>query len=50
MRSNAGSEEMHLEFTGGTAFSLQIQPTTPGNAHLIVQSDGSPEPIRSYDE
>jgi hypothetical protein len=48
--SNSGSQEVHLEFTDGTAFSLEIEPTTTRNARLIIQSDVAPELIKTYDE
>lgn len=48
--SDTGGQEMHLEFTDGTAFSLTVEPATTRHAHLISESDESPKTIRSYDQ
>jgi hypothetical protein len=45
-----GGQEISLEFTDGTSFSLSIEPSTKRSACLYRQTLGSPETIRSYDE
>ncbi len=48
--SENGSQELLLEFTDGTAFSMSVEPKTTRSASLIRQSSGAPETIRSYNE
>lgn len=50
VRSESGSQELLLEFTDGTAFSLTVEPTTTRSAYLFKQSASAPETIRSYDQ
>ena len=50
LRSETGTQEILLEFTDGTAFSLTIEPTTARVAYLFQQSNGAPETICRYDE
>jgi hypothetical protein len=50
VRSENGSQELLLEFTDGTSFSLSVTPTTTRSAYLFRPSTGSPETIRTYDE
>jgi hypothetical protein len=50
VRSENGSQELLLEFTDGTAFSLSVTPTTTRSAYLFRPSTVSPEAIRTYDE
>jgi hypothetical protein len=45
-----GGQEISLEFTDGTNFSMSIEPSTKRSAYLYRQTLGSPEIIRSYDE
>lgn len=45
-----GGQELSLEFTDGTGFSLSVEPVTKRSAYLYRQTLGSPETIRSYDE
>jgi hypothetical protein len=48
--SQSGVQELLLEFTDGTAFSMSVEPTTSRSAYLFKTSAGSSETIRSYDE
>lgn len=50
VRSDTGSQELLLEFTDSTAFSMSIAAKTSRSASLIRQSSGPPETIKSYDE
>jgi len=49
-RTELGGQELHLEFTDGTAFSLSVEPSTMRSAQLVFQSEGQIETIRNYEE
>lgn len=49
-RTELGGQEVHLEFTDGTAFSLTVEPSTVRSAQLVSQSEGKIETIRNYEE
>lgn len=48
--SDSGGQELHLEFTDGTAFSLTVEPSTVLKAALIRQSEGREIALRTYAE
>jgi hypothetical protein len=48
--SESGSQEIHLEFTDDTAFSLVVESTTKRSARLIASSEAGQETLRSFDE
>lgn len=50
IRSESGGQEVLLEFTDGTAFSLTVEPMTTRTASLIDLSQGSPMTIQRYDD
>ena len=49
-QSVKGAQEVLLEFTDGTAFSLTVEATTARVAYLFHQSEGTPETIQRYGE
>lgn len=48
--TEAGCQEVHLEFTDGTAFSLTVEPTTKRTAQFLRQSKDGNETLRTYAE
>lgn len=44
----SGSQEVHIEFTDDTAFTVTIEPKTVRNAGLNRQTESGVEVIRDY--
>lgn len=46
----SGSQEVHIDFTDGTAFSLMVQAKTTREARLVSVTDIGTETLCTYGE
>jgi hypothetical protein len=44
----SGGQEVHIEFTDGTAFSVIIEPKLTRNARLVTQAESGLDTVQTY--